>query len=68
MRTGKKSAEAEVAKKRSNVRGAKGRRSKTKLERGLKGKLRRDLKSKGTTTAVVTWRVQRAEAMESGRA
>ena len=49
VRAGKKSADAVVAKKRGNARGAKGGRNQTKLERGLKGSLRRDLKSKGAT-------------------
>jgi len=37
VRAEEKSAEAVVAKKRGNARGAKGRRNKTKLERRLKG-------------------------------
>jgi hypothetical protein len=37
VRAGKKSADAVVAKKRGNARGAKGGRSKTKLERRLRG-------------------------------
>jgi hypothetical protein len=37
VRAGKKSADAVVAEKRGNGRGAKGGRNKTKLERRLKG-------------------------------
>jgi len=37
VRAGEESAEAIVAKKRGNARGAKGRRNKTELEKGLKG-------------------------------
>ena len=37
MRAEKKSADAVVAEKRGNARGAKGGRNKTKLERRLKG-------------------------------
>ena len=36
MRAGKRTAEAVVAKKRGNARGAKGRRSKTELEEQLR--------------------------------
>ena len=38
MRAEEQSAEAIVAEKRGNARGAKGRRDKTKLERRLKGR------------------------------
>jgi hypothetical protein len=37
VRAEEESADAEVAKKRGNARGAKGGRNQTKLERGLKG-------------------------------
>ena len=37
MRAGEKSADAVVARKRGNARGAKGGRSKAKLEKSLKG-------------------------------
>jgi hypothetical protein len=37
VRAGEKTAEAVVAEKRGNARGAKGRRSKAELERRLKG-------------------------------
>jgi hypothetical protein len=68
VRAGKKSADAVVAKKRGNARGAKGGRNQTKLEEGLKGSLRRGLKSKGATTTVAARRVQWAEAVEPQRA
>jgi hypothetical protein len=68
VRAEKKTAEAVVAVKPGNAGGAKGRRSKTKLKERLKGRLSRDLKSKGGTTTVATLRVQRAEAVEPWRA
>ena len=45
-----------------------GRKKQDKAREETEGKLRRDLKSKGATTAVVTRRVQRAEAVEPWRA
>jgi len=68
VRAGEKSADAVVAEKRGNARGAKGGRSQTELGRELKEKLRRDMKSRGATTTVATPRVQRAEAVEPWRA
>ena len=67
-RVEKKSAEAVVARKRGNARGAKGRRNKTELEEKLKRKPSRGLRSKGATTTVAAQRVQRAEAVEPRRA
>jgi hypothetical protein len=40
VRAEEESAEAIVAEKRGNARGAKGRRNKTELEKGLKGSCR----------------------------
>ena len=76
MRAGKKSADAVGAEKRANAQCAfkllrlwsEGRKKQGSAREETEGKLGRDLKSKGTTTTVVSQRVQRAEAVEPRRA